>query len=82
MNTMSFEDFYNRLVTIENSSNPNSWVNEEYIDEVVEIRMKKMKEETVRKARAKSITREQDLRRKLLYMLGKYELEDGEVLID
>jgi hypothetical protein len=57
------------------------WINEEYLDENVNRYLLKKKQQEFIKYNVHKdlISREQDLRRKLLFKFGKYELEDGEI---
>jgi hypothetical protein len=82
--TKDFNEFFNVLCKIEDEKN--SWVNEEYADEIVEqkwqqyvIDQKKKKYKSNLKNKDYMKTRELDLRRRLLHRVGKYELEEGEV---
>lgn len=79
-----FDEFYNILCDIEEYHT--SWVDEDYANEMADRKWR----EYCRKNRMRQYLstlknkeylkqREQDLRRKLLHRIGKYELEEGEV---
>jgi hypothetical protein len=57
------------------------WINEEYLDETVSRHLLKKQQQLYVKHHVNNdmIVKEQDLRRKLLFKFGKYELEDGEI---
>lgn len=90
---VSFEDFFEKLKQIE--SDKNSWFQETESEEELEkkyelkrLRIQKKnrlqdqnqnQQQNQQKIREANLCKETDLRRKLLYKLGKYELEEGEV---
>jgi len=80
----NFNEFYNIICDIEDYHN--SWIDEDYAEEMAERKwqeylqkekMKKHLSDLKKKEHLKH--REMDLRRKLLYRIGKYELEEGEI---
>ena len=86
---VSFEDFFAKLKQIE--SDKNSWFQETETEEELERKYEQKRlriqeknrlqdhQQNQQQIREANLYKETDLRRKLLYKLGKYELEEGEV---
>jgi hypothetical protein len=63
------------------NSDIDSWVNQDYAEEMAtrEWKMVLQKRYQVKYVTQSMKYREQDLKRKLLHRIGKYELEEGEI---